>query len=75
MALSLSDLDNLDAAIATGELSVVINGRSITYRSVSELLKARSHVANVLALAGTDGRGAKRAGAAYRYTFTTGRGD
>ena len=48
MALSQTDLDNLDAAIASGELTVEFNGRKITYRSISELLKARNHVAQAI---------------------------
>ena len=73
MALTQTDLDNLDAAIAVGELSVEINGRKVVYRSVGELLQARAHVSNVLAAGATDG-GSPRRGS-YRVTFTTARGD
>jgi len=49
MALSQSDLDELDSAIASAELSVEIEGKKVTYRSIGDLKKARRHVANVLA--------------------------
>lgn len=48
MALSKDDLDVLDEAIASGELSCTVNGKSITYRSIDELTKARRHVESVL---------------------------
>jgi hypothetical protein len=48
MALTQDDLDELDFAIASGELTVKINGREITYRSVSELQQARRHVVSLL---------------------------
>lgn len=48
MALTSSDLDALDRAIASAELTVSIEGRSVTYRSISELKRAREHVAGVL---------------------------
>jgi roadblock/LC7 domain-containing protein len=71
MALTQTDLDNIDAAIATGELRVQFNGRLVEYRSIDELKKARAHVAEVLATAAAGGRSA----GAYRFNFTTGRGD
>ena len=73
MALTQTDLDNLDTAIATGELRVESQGRSITYRSVEELLKARAHVSAALAASATAG-GGKRIGN-FRMNFTTSRGD
>lgn len=48
MALTKDDLDTLDEAIASGELTVRVEGREITYRSIDDLLKARRHVASVL---------------------------
>lgn len=71
MALSQTDLDNIDAAIATGELRVQFQGRLIEYRSIAELKQARAHVAQVLAAAANGGRSTS----AYRFTFTTARGD
>lgn len=38
----------LDLAIASGELSVSFNGRTVTYQSMDALLKARDHVVRVL---------------------------
>lgn len=70
MALSSTDLDKLDAAIAQGALTVEFNGRRMTYRSVDELLAARAHVAAQIAAAE-----ATRKGATKRYTFTTLRGE
>lgn len=45
MAYSQTDLDNLDAAIAGGELTVRVLDRLVEYRSIDELLQARAHVA------------------------------
>lgn len=69
MALTQTDLDALDAAIATAELEVQIDGRKVRYRSTDELIKARNHVAQVLA----SGSSTARTGA-YRFNFTTSRG-
>lgn len=49
MAYQQSDLDAIDAAIASGELSVSANGRSTTYRDMNDLLKARAHIVRELA--------------------------
>lgn len=49
MALTQDDLDELDQAIACGELTVKVDGREVTYRSIPELMRARRHVAKVLA--------------------------
>lgn len=68
MALTPQDIDNLDTAIATGELEVEVNGRRVKYRSISELKAAREHVASVLQQAA----GSSRA-AAYRVNFSTSR--
>ena len=51
MALTQADIDALDAAIAHAELTVTVEGRSVTYRSVSELKRAREHVAAQVAVA------------------------
>lgn len=48
MALTQGNLDALDLAIASGELTVSFNGRTATYQSTSELLRARDHVARLL---------------------------
>lgn len=70
MSLTTADLTALDAAIAASELEVQINGRRVKYRSTDELLKARAHVAEVVANAG----GGRRTGP-FRFRFTTSRGD
>lgn len=46
MAFTTSDLDSLDAAIKSGERVVMLNGQSVTYRSVDDLIKARNFIAD-----------------------------
>lgn len=45
MAFVPADLAAVDAAIASGELTVTSEGRSVTYRSMRELLQARGIIA------------------------------
>ena len=40
MALTATDIDNLEAALASGVLTVTQNGKSITYRSLDEMRSA-----------------------------------
>lgn len=40
MALSQTDVDNLETALASGELTVQYNGKSVTFRSVKEIKEA-----------------------------------
>jgi hypothetical protein len=49
MAYTTDDLNTLDAAIKGSRLTVRIADRLTTYRSIDELIKARAHVAGVLA--------------------------
>lgn len=70
MALTQTDLDALDSAIARSELEVEQGGRRVRFRSMSELLAARTHVASVLAGAST-----ARGTGSFQYMFTTARGD
>ena len=49
MAYTQTDLDSLDTAIAGAQLAVRMGDRLVTYRSIDELIKARAHVAGVLA--------------------------
>uniref|UniRef100_A0AB39C9U6 Uncharacterized protein n=1 Tax=Aliivibrio phage vB_Alvi_H905 TaxID=3234039 RepID=A0AB39C9U6_9VIRU len=49
MAFSKDDIDALDEAIASGELSVKIDGREITYRSMTELFRAKRHIYRMIA--------------------------
>jgi hypothetical protein len=71
MALTQTDLDNLDAAIATGELEVESQGRRVKYRSIADLIDARKHIASMLAESSTT----TKPRAAYRVNFSTQRGD
>lgn len=70
MPLSQTDLDALDAAIATSELEVELEGRRVKYRSMNELLAARAHVASVIAGAASTSRRST-----FYPQFTTSRGD
>lgn len=70
MAFTSADLAAIDAAIASGELTVTHDGRTVTYRSMSDLLKARQTILTDLA-----GTRTGRTGGAFRVTFTTHRGD
>lgn len=44
MGFSTADLDSINAAIASGELTVSVQGRSVTYRSIDDLLKAKTAI-------------------------------
>jgi hypothetical protein len=48
MAYTQADLDRLDAAIAAEELEVEADGVRTRYRSMTELMAARQHVADQL---------------------------
>lgn len=61
MALSSTDLDRLDAAIATSELEVEVDGQRVRYRSVAELIAARAHVSTVLSGSGASGAAPRQA--------------
>lgn len=69
MALTTTDLAALDAAIASAELEVQIEGRRVRYKSTEELLKARAHVAEVVQSTTRTPR------SSFRFNFTTQRGD
>lgn len=45
MSYTQSDLDNIGRAIARGEKTVQFADRSVTYRSMDELLQARALIA------------------------------
>lgn len=49
MALSQTDLDKLDRAIARGVLRVEYSSGAVTYQSITDMLKARTFVANEIA--------------------------
>jgi hypothetical protein len=44
MAFTSADLANIDAAIASGELTVSVQGRTVTYRSIDDLFKAKAAI-------------------------------
>lgn len=49
MAFTTADIDTIDRAIASGELSVRFSdGREVTYRAISELLTARDAIKQAL---------------------------
>ena len=70
MALTQTDLDALDSAIATSELEVQMDGRRVIYRSTAELIQAREHVAGILRTAAPVARRGS-----FQFRFTTSRGD
>ena len=50
MAFTSTDLAAIDAAIASGELSVrTADGKQVTYRDINDLLKARAVIAGDVA--------------------------
>lgn len=54
MAFSAQDLTAIDAAIASGELTIrTSEGRMITMRTMDELLKARALITSTLAAVAT----------------------
>lgn len=52
MAFTSTDLDRIERAIATGELTVTVDGETVTYRSVSDLTKARDMIRGALESSG-----------------------
>lgn len=48
MAFTQADLDAIQAAIATGALSVTLDGRTVVYRQMTELLAAEKRIAAAL---------------------------
>lgn len=68
MSLTTTDLDNLDKAIAASELEVEINGRKVKFDNFAGLKARRDFVAAQIAEA-------SRPTGAFRFRFTTSRGD
>ena len=64
------DLAAVRRAIASGELSVMHNGRRVEYRSIDDLLKAEARIEGELRASVGRPRGGVR-----RFTFTTYRGE
>lgn len=44
MAFTVAQLTALEAAIGTGELTVAWEGKTVTYRNMTELLTAHAHI-------------------------------
>lgn len=74
MAFTSADLASIDAAIASGEMAVEINGKRVQYRSIGELQDARRLILAELAsaAAGTGANGVRRG--TYHPVFVTSRG-
>lgn len=72
MSFTPADLAAVDAAIATGELSVEMNGRRVTYRNMADLERARTLIKGDMATS-TPTAGTRRG--SYRVQFATLRGD
>lgn len=49
MALSQTDLDNLEKALASGRLTVEYDGQRVTFQSFEELRKRIAYVRNQIA--------------------------
>lgn len=67
MAVTQQDIDALNAAIASGERVVVLNGQSVTYRSIDDLIKARNDLRKEMADAAATAAGKRRVKRAYAY--------
>lgn len=58
MAYTAADLSSVERAIASGVLSCVVNGQTVTYRGIKELERARDIIRrDIAASAGVGGRG------------------
>jgi len=73
MSFTPTDLQNINAAIATGELSVEVNGRKVVYRNMDDLIKARNLMQADMAAVGASAAAPRRG--SFQVRFTTARGD
>jgi hypothetical protein len=69
MAFTQADLTAIDRAIAASELEVELEGRRVRFDSFEGLKARRDFIAGILAA------GSTRPTGAFRYRFTTSRGD
>lgn len=69
MAFTTADITALDRAIAASELKVVLEGREVVFDNFEGLKARREFIANQLVTAGS------RTTGAFRFRFTTSRGD
>lgn len=53
MTFTVDDLNAIETAIASGELTVISEGRQVTYRSILDLMRARDTIRKELQEAGT----------------------
>jgi hypothetical protein len=53
MAWTSTDLDNLEAAIAQGITTCTINGKTVTYRSLAEMMRLRDTMQREIGLSTT----------------------
>lgn len=53
MSFTTAHLAAIESAIATGELRVMFDGKEVIYRSMDDLIKARSTISAALQSAGT----------------------
>lgn len=53
MSFTIDDLNAIEQAIASGELTVISEGRQVTYRSMLDLMRARDVIRKELQQAGT----------------------
>lgn len=60
MAVTQADLDNLNAAIASGTRQVTLGGQTILYQTTASLIQARDDLANQLRKQEDDATGKKR---------------
>lgn len=56
MAYTQTDLDRINAALASGVLSCVVNGQTVTYRSLREMERIRDTIARDVAQQSGRGR-------------------
>lgn len=68
MAVTQADIDNLNAAIASGARSVTLGGQTVVYNTSDSLIKARDDMAKQLAAQNTAQRPRQS------YAFYAGRG-
>lgn len=60
MAVTQADLDNLNAAIASGARQATIGGQTILYQTTASLIQARDDLANQLRKQNDTAAGKKR---------------
>lgn len=60
MAVTQQDLDNLNAAIASGARSVTIGGQTVIYNTTESLIKARNDLRSELLAQNAQATGKRR---------------